>query len=165
MTRTVLAAAIVTALTFGTATADDDHDDHHDHGHHRHGHHHHVHVPYFQIVVPRPPVDRFAVMKVVNTTDAVLSFEYRIGFGHWQSATLRPGQVYGVYANLNFPGSYRHDPIQIRFNDDLRVGHEHWRSFLPYVRYAPSLNYRQAYEYHFAWASPSQQRVEMHPAG
>lgn len=164
MTRTVLAAAIVTALTFGTAAADDHHDDHDDNGHQHHGHHHHVHVPHFHIVVPRRPIDRFAVMKVVNTTDVVLNFEYRIGSGPWQSAMLRPGQAYGVYANFNFPGSYRHDPIEIRFDDDLRNGQEHWRRFLPYVRYSPSVNYRQAYEYHFAYSSPSRQSVEMHPA-
>lgn len=108
--------------------------------------------------------DRFAMVKISNTSDIVLNFDYRFGNGPWQSVTLQPGQWQGLYAGFTYPNSYVHDTITIRFDEDLRPGRDFWREFLPYVTYTPDVDYSRAFQYYFTYDGYQREFVDMFAA-
>jgi len=108
--------------------------------------------------------DTVALTKIVNTSDMNIGFDYRFGAGPWRSIRLAPGESWTLWSNFTYPGSYRHSPIEVRFDSDLRPGFNTWRSFLPLVRYAPYVDGNLAQTYYFTYSGPGRQFLAMFPA-
>ncbi len=108
--------------------------------------------------------DTVALTRIVNTSSMTIGFEYRFGNGPWQSVRLNPGGDWLMWANFTYPGSYSHDTIQIRFDNDLRPGYDNYQTFLPMVRYAPYANANLAQTYYFTYSGPNRQFLGMFPA-
>lgn len=105
--------------------------------------------------------DRYALVKVVNTSNITLNFQYQFDNGEWRSASLKPGHWYGIYAGFTAPGSYKHSLIRLRYDEDLRLGRDHYRLLTPYVKYSPDIDYHRAQVYHFGYDGALQQFVDM----
>lgn len=109
-------------------------------------------------------VDRFAFVQIYNTTDIVLTFQYRFGNGNWQNAMVRPGETFYLWSEFTAPGSYVYQPIALRYDEDLRPGYDFWQEFLPGVGYSPDANYANGYLYYFGYDGNLRQFVHMFPS-
>ncbi|MEQ8788702.1 MAG: hypothetical protein RIC55_20495 [Pirellulaceae bacterium] len=104
--------------------------------------------------------DRYALLEIHNRTDAVINFQIKFGDGAWQDTYVAPGESVGIYAGFSYPGSYDHDPIHIRFDDDMTSAH-HWREIFPYVSYAPDIDYSRAQQYYFDYDGSTGRYIEL----
>jgi hypothetical protein len=105
-------------------------------------------------------VDRFALIKVVNTSPLPLTFGVQIGNAPWQRIDLQPGESRGIYANFSAPGSYRHDTIRFGFDQDLGPAFNN-REITPFVKYSPDIDFNRAQLYHFGFDGNTGRYCEM----